>query len=54
MKKLSLTEVYNKVINEDLPTNKAKPGVVDSMKLREARGTRFDYIRIKGAEPEKP
>jgi predicted butyrate kinase (DUF1464 family) len=29
-------------------------GIVDSLKLREASGTMFDYIYLKGAEIEKP
>ena len=29
-------------------------GIVDCLKLRGAKGTMFDYILLKGAEPEKP
>jgi len=41
------------IIGEGLLGGKYK-GVVDSMKLREASGTMFDHILIKGAELEKP
>ena len=41
------------IIGEGLLGGKYK-GILDSLQLREARGTMFDYITIKGAEPAKP
>ena len=41
------------IIGEGLLGGKYK-GIVDSLELRKASGTMFDYIMIKGAEPEKP
>ena len=41
------------IIGEGLSGGKYK-GIVDSLKLREARGTMHDYILLKGIEPEKP
>jgi len=41
------------IIGEGLLGGKYK-GIVDCLKLRKASGTMFDYIQIKGAEPEKP
>jgi len=41
------------IIGEGLLGGKYK-GIVDCLKLREAKGTMFDYIQIKGAEPQKP
>jgi len=41
------------IIGEGLLGGKYK-GIVDSLELREARGTMHDYILIKGAELEKP
>ena len=41
------------IIGEGLSGGKYK-GIVDSLKLREARGTMHDYILLKGAELEKP
>jgi len=41
------------IIGEGLLGGKYK-GIVDSLELREAKGTMFDYILVKGAEPEKP
>ena len=29
-------------------------GIIDSLELREARGTMFDHILLKGVELEKP
>jgi predicted butyrate kinase (DUF1464 family) len=29
-------------------------GIVDSLELRQARGTMFDYILLKGVEPARP
>jgi len=41
------------IIGEGLSGGKYK-GIIDSLRLREASGTMFDYILIKGAELEKP
>ena len=41
------------IIGEGLLGGKYK-GIVDCLKLKEARGTMFDYILVKGAEVEKP
>ena len=41
------------IIGEGLLGGKYR-GMVDSLRLREASGTMFDYVLIKGAEPEKP
>ena len=41
------------IIGEGLMGGKYK-GIVDSLQLRRAGGTMFDYILIKGAEVEKP
>jgi len=41
------------IIGEGLLGGRYK-GIVDCLKLKEAVGTMFDYIQIKGAEPEKP
>ena len=41
------------IIGEGLLGGKYK-GIVDSLQLRAASGTMFDYISIRGAEPEKP
>jgi predicted butyrate kinase (DUF1464 family) len=41
------------IIGEGLLGGKYK-GIIDCLELRGARGTMFDYILLKGAEPEKP
>jgi predicted butyrate kinase (DUF1464 family) len=41
------------IIGEGLLGGKYK-GIIDSLELREAKGAMFDYILVKGAEPEKP
>jgi len=41
------------IIGEGLLGGKYK-GIIDSLQLRAASGTMFDYISIRGAEPEKP
>jgi len=41
------------IIGEGLLGGKYK-GIVDSLELRKAKGTMFDHILIKGAEPKKP
>ncbi|MBA7716051.1 hypothetical protein ES703_125110 [subsurface metagenome] len=41
------------IIGEGLLGGKYK-GIVDCLELREAKGTMFDYILLKGAELEKP
>jgi predicted butyrate kinase (DUF1464 family) len=41
------------IIGEGLLGGKYK-GIVDALQLRQARGTMFDYILLKGAEPVKP
>jgi len=41
------------IIGEGLLGGKYR-GIVDSLKLREASGTMFDYVLLKGVEPEKP
>lgn len=41
------------IIGEGLLGGKYR-GIVDSLQLRQARGTMFDYILLKGAEPVKP
>ncbi|MFB0559061.1 MAG: DUF1464 family protein [Dehalococcoidales bacterium] len=41
------------IIGEGLLGGKYK-GIVDCLELRKASGTMFDYVLLKGAEPEKP
>ena len=41
------------IIGEGLLGGKYK-GIVDCLELRGAKGTMFDYIQVKGVEPEKP
>ena len=41
------------IIGDGLLGGKYK-GIVDCLELRGARGTMFDYIQVKGAEPQKP
>ncbi|MBA7707708.1 hypothetical protein ES703_116586 [subsurface metagenome] len=41
------------IIGEGLSGGKYK-GIVDSLELRAAKGTTYDHILLKGAEPEKP
>ncbi len=41
------------IIGEGLSGGKYK-SIVDYLKLREARGTMFDHILLKGTDPEKP
>ena len=41
------------IIGEGLLGGKYK-GIVDCLKLKEATGTMFDYIQVKGVEPQKP
>ena len=41
------------IIGDGLAGGKYK-GIVDSLQLREARGTMFDYVLLKGIELEKP
>jgi predicted butyrate kinase (DUF1464 family) len=41
------------IIGEGLLGGKYQ-GIVDALQLRQARGTMFDYILLKGAEPVKP
>jgi len=41
------------IIGEGLAGGKYK-GIVDCMELREAKGTMYDHILVKGAEPERP
>jgi len=41
------------IIGEGLLGGRYK-GIVDCLELRKAKGTMFDYVLVKGAEPEKP
>jgi len=41
------------IIGEGLLGGRYK-GIVDCLELRKAKGTMFDYVQIKGVEPEKP
>ena len=41
------------IIGEGLSGGKYR-GIVDSLQLRRARGTMFDYILLKGVEVAKP
>ncbi|MFC1940952.1 DUF1464 family protein [Chloroflexota bacterium] len=42
------------IIGEGLLVGGKYKGIVDSLQLRQAKGTMFDYILIKGAEPARP
>ncbi len=41
------------IISDGLSGGEYK-GIIDSLELRGARGTSYDYILLKGAEPERP